>query len=198
MKKVIAMILTVLIALMPAAALAQSEPSSWAKNEVDTFAADFLAAANGAIDYAAPITRAQFAIVMLNVYGSVSGVEIPQMTIENPFVDCNDPLVVTAYGLGLVRGVSDNEFAPDEPITREAIATMIYRLAASFVGDMDFELPELSEFKDADKVSDWAEDGVKLCVAAGIIKGTDKGLLDPTANCTVEQALIIAKRIRNM
>jgi hypothetical protein len=122
------------------------------------------------------------------------------MSIDNPFKDCNDPLVVTAYGLGLVKGVSETEFSPDSLVTREQVCVMIYRMAKSVSGVEDFSafLPSLDEFADGDSVSDWAEDAVKLCVMGEIIKGTDEGKIDPQGNCTVEQALIIAKRIKNI
>ncbi len=201
MRRVIALFTAVLLALsVSATAIAQSEPSAWAVNEVDASAANFLKAAEGEIDYSAEITREQFAVVALNIYGAVSGVEIPQMSVKNPFTDCNNPLVVTAYGLGLVQGISENEFAPDEAITREAICTMIARMADEYTNGMDLSafLPDLGDFKDGDAVSEWAADSVKLCVLAGLIKGTDEGKLEPQSGCTVEQALIIAKRIKNI
>lgn len=201
MKKVIALFTAVLLVLsVSAAAIAQSEPSAWAVNDVDTSAANFLKAAEGELDYSAVITREQFAVIALHLYGAVSGVEIPQMSVENPFTDCNNPLVVTAYGLGLVQGISENEFAPDEAITREAICTMLARMAATYTDGKDLSafLPDLGDFKDGDTVSEWAADSVKLCVMAGLIKGTDEEKLEPQQGCTVEQALIIAKRIKNI
>lgn len=194
MKKIIAFLICVSFALS-VTAYAQSEPSDWAKSEVDTSAAAFLKAADGEINYTAGITRRQFAVVALYLYGNMSGVEIPQLSVENPFDDCDDPLVVAAYGLGLVQGMSESEFCPDEPVTREQICVMISRMAGDKKPAL---LPELDGFKDAESVSDWAKEAVALCVAAEIVKGTDEGNIDPKGNCTVEQALIIAKRIRNM
>lgn len=201
MKKIIALLTASLLALsIPASVTAQSEPSEWAAGEVDTSAARFLEAALGEFDYSAAITREQFAVIALNIYSSVSGVEIPQMSVENPFKDCNNPLVVAAYGLGLVNGVSENEFAPDEPITREAVCTMLSRMAAPYTKGQDLTayLPDLGEFEDGETVSEWAREAVRLCVMAGLIRGTDEGRLEPQSSCTVEQALIIAKRVRNV
>lgn len=197
MKKILILALCLAL-LVPQAAFAQTEPSEWAKNEVDAFAADFLAASGFEIDYAAPITREEFAVIAFYLYGSLSEGGIKQMTVENPFTDCNNPLVAAAYGMGLVMGTSDTTFEPDSPITREQICTMIARMAEKEMGEITVSLPELEGYADADEISDWARDGVKMCVVAGLIKGTDEGKILPRDNCTVEQALIIAKRIRNL
>lgn len=198
MKKILILALCLAL-LLPQAAFAQAEPSEWAKNEVDALAADFLRASGFEIDYAAPITREQFAVVALYLYGSVSKGGIPQMTVENPFTDCNNPLVAAAYGLGLVMGTSDTTFEPEAPITREQICTMIVRMALSAGMNIPyFESLDIEGYVDSDEVSDWAKYGVGLCIELGLIKGTDEGKILPRDNCTVEQALIIAKRIRNL
>ena len=204
MKKVVALFLaTVMVFVLGVSAFAQSEPSEWAVNEVDYDAAKFLEAATGEIDYVKSITREEFAVVALFLYAAVSDMGLPEMSVENPFTDCNNPLVVTAYGLGLVKGVSDTEFNPSAPVTREQICVMLTRIAEKLVPDFSVEgvkayLPALSTFADGDAVSDWAEDSVKMMVVAGLIKGTDEGKINPLGNCTVQEALIIAKRARNI
>ena len=199
MKKVLALSLAVVMMFsLAVTAMAQSEPSDWAVNEIDTRAAEFLKAATGSIDYAKEITREEFAIVALYIYAAVSNMELPEMSVENPFVDCNNPLVVTAYGLGLVKGVSENEFNPNASVTREQICVMLTRIAQKLVPDLNMDivkeyLPELNNFADGEMVSDWAEDSVKLMVHTGLIKGTNEGKINPLGNCTVQEALIIAK-----
>ena len=200
MKRVLSLIMVVaMFFAFSTAAMAQDEPSEWAVNEVDYDAARFLKAATGELDYAKSITREEFAIIALYLYRNASGMELPEMSVENPFVDCNNPLVVTAYGLGLVKGVSENEFNPSAPVTREQICVMLARIAQKLVPDLNMDvvkmyLPELTEFADGDMVSDWAEDSVKLMVFAELIKGTDEGKINPLGNCTVQEALIISKR----
>lgn len=204
MKKVVALILaTVMVFVLGVSAFAQSEPSEWAVNEVDYDAAKFLEAATGEIDYVKSITREEFAVVALFLYAAVSDMELPEMSVENPFTDCNNPLVVTAYGLGLVKGVSENEFNPESAVTREQICVMLTRIAEKLVPDLNMDivkqyLPAIDTFADGENVSDWAEDSVKLMVYAGLIKGTDEGKINPLGNCTVQEALIIAKRARNI
>ncbi len=204
MKKVLSMILAISMVLaLSVSVFAQDEPSDWAVNEVDYQAAEFLKATTGELDYAKEITREEFAVISLYIYASASGMELGQMSIENPFTDCNNPLVVTAYGLGLVKGVSETEFNPNSPVTREQICVMLTRIAQKVYPLLTMDavkpyLPALSTFADGAKVSSWAEDSVKMMVMAGLIKGTDKNEINPLGNCTVQEALIIAKRALNI
>lgn len=203
MKKLVALVLALATVFSCATVFAQSEPSEWAVNEIDPRAAEFLKSTMGSIDYTKEITREEFAIVALYIYAAASNMELPEMSVENPFVDCNNPLVVTAYGLGLVKGVSENEFNPTASVTREQICVMITRIAQKLVPDLNMDivktyLPALDTFADGELVSDWAEDSVKLMVMAGLIKGTDEGKINPLGNCTVQEALIIAKRAQNI
>lgn len=204
MKRVVTLLLAVCMVLsVSTAAFAQSEPDGWAVNEVSYPAADFLKAAMGDIDYSKGITREEFAVVVLYIYGNLSGMELPEMSVDNPFTDCNNPLVVTAYGLGLVKGVSETEFNPDALITREQVCVMLTRVATGLYEGFNIEflrnyLPELETFADGAAVSDYAIDSVKLCIMAGLVKGTDEGKINPQGNCTVQEALIIAKRAMNV
>lgn len=204
MKKMTAMFLAmVMVFMVGACACAQDAPSEWAVNEVDYGAAEFLKATSGKLDYAKEITREEFATVSLYIYATMTGMEIPEMSVENPFTDCNNPLVVTAYGLGLVKGVSETEFNPTAPVTREQICVMLTRIATGTYGTFDMEhfrayLPSLEQFADGDLVSEYAVDAVKLMIMAKLIKGTDEGKINPLGNCTVQEALIIAKRAMNV
>lgn len=199
MKKAVSVLLAIMMMFSFASvAFAQSEPSDWAAGEIDYDAARFLQAAMGVeIDYGKSITREEFAIVALYLYNAASDMEIPEMSIDNPFTDCNNPLVVTAYGLGLVKGVSDDKFDPDSFVTREQICVMIVRIAQQLYPELSQVgafLPAIDSFNDAELVSDWAEESVRMMAFANIIKGTDEGKINPLGNCTVQEALIIAKR----
>ncbi len=204
MKKVLAMFLVLTMVLsVSVAVFAQDAPSDWAVNEVDYDAANFLKSAMGSLDYSKDITREEFAIVALYMYASVYSMELPEMSVENPFTDCNNPLVVTAYGLGLVKGVSETEFDPAAPLTREQMCVMLMRVAEKLVPELSLEyiapyLPALDSFNDGNEVSSWAKDYVRLTVAAGLIKGTDENKINPLGNLTVQEAMIVAKRAKNV
>lgn len=204
MKKILAVLLAFVMAWAPVSVFAQSEPSAWAKDAIDVYADAFLKTECGELDYTGDITREQFTVLMTYMFlEEVSPTEPMDISVNNPFTDCNNPLVAVAYGLQLVKGVSDTEFQPNASITREQICVMISRMISAYRSEDYLELSGSdsandTEYSDWDDVSSWATEGVRFSAASGLIQGTDEGRIEPKANCTVEQALIIAKRIRDL
>ncbi len=160
------------------------------------------------------ITRLEFAAVSVKVYEKLSGTKaLP--SIINPFTDCADTEMLKAYNLGITKGISDTEFAPDVLLNREQAATMLTRVfkratmnSWTLATDSQFTLPyeKPSVFADDSKISDWAKDSVYFMVANGIINGVGDNKFAPSnttteeeatgyANATREQALLIAVRM---
>ncbi len=79
---------------------------------------------------------------------------------------------------GIVTGVSENRFAPDSGITREQMATILYRYA-SIKGYIKSEQFALSEFTDSADISSWAYDALCWANAEKLINGRDNGSLAP-------------------
>lgn len=84
-------------------------------------------------------------------------------------------------------GVSDGK-SPENPITREQMATMLYRFADS--PKVDGEL----SFTDADQVSAWARDAVKWCTENGILNGVSGSRLAPQALAQRAQVAAMLQR----
>ncbi|MBE6573633.1 MAG: DUF4838 domain-containing protein, partial [Ruminococcaceae bacterium] len=79
---------------------------------------------------------------------------------------------------GITTGVGGGKFAPDTLISREQLATMLRRYAEYKGMDIIVENASFEGFADADKVSEWAKQGVEWAVEKGVIKGADvKGTL---------------------
>ena len=91
-----------------------------------------------------------------------------------------------AVDSGIVNGYGDGRFGPDDPVTREQMAAVLYRsaqaLGQGFRGMWYF----LLDYPDADQISDWADEAMHWCVMNGIIVGTDRGL-EPKAPVTKGQ-----------
>ena len=80
---------------------------------------------------------------------------------------------------GVVTGYESGYFGPADDITREQLATMLYRYAGYKKLDTS-EKADFSKYPDADKVSDWAYEAMQWAVGTGIIQGQDGGkTLDP-------------------
>ena len=86
---------------------------------------------------------------------------------------------------GIVKGLTDKTFGPDDSITREQIATIIHRYAEykgfdiSVGEDFDF-----SSFLDSENISDYAKEALKYAIASGLIKGKTDSTLNPLDNAT--------------
>ena len=90
---------------------------------------------------------------------------------------------------GIVAGYSSELFGPNDPITREQFAVMLYR----FAGQPSAPDPTLT-FSDADQVSGYASDAMRWAVGAGIISGKGNGILDPKGDATRAQAAAMLMR----
>ena len=90
---------------------------------------------------------------------------------------------------GIVAGYSSELFGPNDPITREQFAVMLYRFAGQP------SVPDLTlTFSDADQVSGYASDAMRWAVGAGIISGKGNGILDPKGDATRAQAAAMLMR----
>ena len=116
-----------------------------------------------------------------------------------PFADVSSgdwyyDAVVWATEAGVVNGMGDGTFAPNDNITRQEMATMLYRLAKAEKVEED----KLASFPDAASVADWAKDAMNWAVSAEIVNGSthdDKvNYLDPTATALRCQAAAVACR----
>ena len=79
---------------------------------------------------------------------------------------------------GIMEGYGDGRFGPNDSITREQLATILYRYAKYKGYDVSAS-NDLSAFVDADQTGDWAVDAVKWAVGSGLLNGKDGGRLDP-------------------
>lgn len=98
----------------------------------------------------------------------------------------------------VVSGYGDGRFGPDDPITREQMAVMLYSYAKS----KDYDITakgDLDSFPDASTVSDWAKDAMSWANGAGLIAGNTNGQLNPSGNATrAEVATILMRFCENV
>lgn len=91
-----------------------------------------------------------------------------------------------------MKGYDDGSYGPDDVITREQLALMLYRYAKA-----DPPPGDLSAFADGSAVSPWAEDAVTWAVEQGILTGRGGGYLDPRGHATrAETAAMFARYVR--
>lgn len=94
---------------------------------------------------------------------------------------------------GIVNGVSDAEFAPNDNITREQLAAILYRYAE--YNDYDVSgRDDLSEFTDRDSISGYALDAMRWAVDEGLITGITDTTIEPQGTATRAQAATMFMR----
>jgi len=106
--------------------------------------------------------------------------------------------VAWAYENGIVKGMSDTEYAPDALVTREQLAAILDRYVDAYHKEID-ATADISGYVDSALVSDWAVESVASAVGMGIISGTDAGELNPLGNATrAEYATMLSRCMRKI
>lgn len=100
--------------------------------------------------------------------------------------------VAWAARQGVVNGISQTTFAPDQEVTREQLATILYRYSQSKGYDLSAR-GDLSGFGDGAQVSSYAETALQWAVGAGLLQGMD-GQLDPAGSTTRGQLATVFQR----
>ena len=97
--------------------------------------------------------------------------------------------VTWAVEKGIVSGYGNGNFGPEEFITREQLAVMLWRYAESPAGTGN-----LDSFTDADQVDAWAVDALQWAVGQNLIGGKGNGILDPGGKATRAEVAAILMR----
>ncbi|MDO4269534.1 MAG: S-layer homology domain-containing protein [Eubacteriales bacterium] len=174
------------------------QPSSWAKAEVEAAqAAGLVPALTGDPGWQDSATRLQFAELAVQLAEQATGKTLSPAP-SSTFADTKSVAVLKAYQAGIVNGTSDTAFSPYNSLTREQLATMLWR-AVSYVQKETGKSAlasggDLSGFSDANKVSSWAKDAVSALAHNGVMKGTSATQLSPADSCTVEQSVLLVYR----
>ncbi len=99
---------------------------------------------------------------------------------------------------GIVTGVSETSFDPNGLLTREQIATIIYRYAGKYGKDVS-KKADISGFGDFDSVSEYASDAIAWANASGIVTGREGNLIDPQGTATrAEVATMLMRYLDNV
>jgi len=93
----------------------------------------------------------------------------------------------------IVSGIGENKFGPNEDITREQMALIIYRYAKLQGFDLTND-SSLESFADIDDVSDWALDALSWANKTELVNGTSETTLSPKTTATRAQVAAILMR----
>ena len=137
------------------------------------------------------VTRAMFVMIIYRM-------EKEPQAGDSVFADVEiggyyDKAVAWANANGIISGVSKDRFAPNEPITREQMATILYRYA-EFKG-YDVESNGNTAYSDGESISGYARNAVSWATANLLMKGNADGSFSPKSNTTRAQAAAVFTRM---
>ena len=97
----------------------------------------------------------------------------------------------------VVTGYSDEAFGPDDIVTREQLATILYRYAKNKGCDVSAK-GDLTAFTDGGETSSWAAEAMEWAVGSGLLTGKGGGVLDPTGSATRAEVATIFMRFMEL
>ena len=136
------------------------------------------------------LSRAHFVTILYRMAGS------PEVTSEVTFPDVEEgqfytDAVAWAVEAGVVTGYDEGNFGPADEITREQIATMLYRYSGN--AGIAAQTTVL-DFPDAMEISPFAREAMIWAVSNNIMSGRENGTLAPTDNASRADAAVMVDR----
>ena len=140
----------------------------------------------------APLTRAMIVTILYRMDGS------PAMSGASDFKDVDSnkwfaKAVAWAAANGIVNGYGSGLFGPNDPVTREQLAAILYRYTAYCKASTTMNGDNLASFTDLSTVSGYALESMNWAVGEKLLKGANSKL-DPKANATRAQVAAIIHR----
>ena len=131
------------------------------------------------------MTRAQMVTVLYRL------ADTPTVEGSVPFTDVKagqfySDALVWAYENGIAKGMTDQRFAPHTSVTREQMVVFFARFA-QLNGQTVEAKGDLSNYHDANAVSNYARESMTWAVETGLIQGVTTTTLSPKATSTRAQ-----------
>lgn len=105
--------------------------------------------------------------------------------------------ITQAQGLGIAAGAGNNQFRPEDSISRQDMMVLTYRalLLTGVLEDAASEASVLERFRDAQMISAYAVAGVARVVEEGMISGDTAGRIQPLQNTTRAETAVFLYRV---
>ena len=122
----------------------------------------------------------------------------PPLKRSSSFTDVNPseyytPYIEWAKESGIVMGVGDNEFAPNEMITRQDLAVIIVRYME--FAKIDIPMTRMiAVFADSDLISEYADNAIQVAFNSRIMTGKPDNMFDPRGNTTRAEVAAVLHR----
>ncbi len=107
------------------------------------------------------------------------------------------PYIAWGTEIGILNGIGDNKFAPDDEVTREQTAAMLWRYEQYKGHDVSIgDNTNILSYKDAAEVSEYALPALQWACGAGVVNGYPDGTLAPKASITRAEFAAVINKIK--
>ncbi len=165
-------------------------PGAWYYDAVSYIAAKGITSGTTATTFSpdATLTRGQFITMLMRAYGMS-----PDDNPADNFVDAGNTYytgyLAAAKRLGITKGIGDNQFAPEQAITRQDMFTLLYNVLKGInqlpAGNLG---KTLNDFTDSGSIPAYAREAMAHLVKTGIVSGSS-GKLTPAETTTRAQMI---------
>lgn len=170
----------------------------WAEKDISWLASRYIVKGNeGIYKPQDEVSRAEFTSLLIRILG----IEADDQKSATQFKDVDQSAwysndVNKALQLGLITGVDQTRFAPNESVTREQMAVMISKVMKYLGKEQTASGLQLEkEFNDMDQISDWANDAVRLMVDSQLMLGQGEQEFAPKDNATRAESAVLIKKL---
>ena len=144
---------------------------------------------NGDVNLGQPVNRAS----MVQLLGRLLKIE----TLDTLYRDIDSEYIGylnKLSELGIIQGVGDSMFNPNDILTREQAIVMIVRTIEKITEEPIDISTEILTFQD-DDISEWAKDSIVKAKKLGITNGSSENMFNPKAEIIFEQLLAMIERM---
>lgn len=141
------------------------------------------------------ITRAEF----ITILAQESGEAIDDEANTTEFKDVPQNNWARSYILwgrknNVVSGYEDNTFRPNQTISRQEMATLLYRYIVNYRHQTVLSIQAEMTFQDENRIDGWAKDAVKAMQRSAIINGKGNDTFDPLSGATRAETTVMIGR----
>lgn len=173
----------------------------WARETIELMAMRLIARGISEDSFAPDqkLSRAQFAAFLVRALDVEE--ETPQVRTfsDVPPDHWGYRAIEAAFREGLVAGTGAGRFEPERAIKREEMAAILAAVLkrngiATTLTDTERD-EVLKGYGDSDRISEWAKEGLAVCVSKGIIKGRAEAALVPLGSATRAEAVVVLENL---
>lgn len=158
----------------------------WARDAIISLQSKGIIEGNGS-NYILPnniLTRAEFAKILVTAFSIGEGLPYEQPQNDEWW----SPYVNKGISAGIIKGDENGNFNPDEALSREDMAALLYRTIVNEKIEL-YNKEETREFYDKSDISDYAFEAIKFLQESGIVKGMGENMFAPKDKVTRAQAI---------